>query len=123
MVRQEGALQDIIVSIDSWEYLIDFLVVNPRSRLDGHPLILGRPWMATTNAYIGCLEGNMTITKGDAVKNLLLYHPTRPSFPIVKTCKKPPTYLEERIHSQLAVVEALEFKDQTEDDVINNFIN
>ena len=65
----------------------------------------------------------MTIAKGDAVKNLVLYPPSRPSLPILKICKQPPTYLEESIHSPLTVAEAFEFKDQTEDEVINNFIS
>lgn len=70
VVKPEGTLEDIIVFIDSCEYLVDFLVINPRSRLDGHPLILGRPWLATTDAYIGCRNGNMTIVKGNVVKIL-----------------------------------------------------
>jgi hypothetical protein len=41
MVKPEGTLQDIAISVDSWEYPIDFLVINLISRLDGHPLILG----------------------------------------------------------------------------------
>eukprot|EP00253_Pinus_taeda_P028345 PITA_28345 len=54
VVRLEGTLQDIIVSVDSCEYPIDFLVINPKSQLDGHPLILGQPWLVETDAYIGC---------------------------------------------------------------------
>lgn len=79
--------------------------------------------MATADTYIGYREGSMIITKGDAIKNLVLYPPARPNLPIVKICKQPPTYMEESIHSPLAVAEALEFKNQTEDDVINSFIN
>lgn len=75
VVRPEGNLQDIMVSIDSWDHQVYFLIINPKSRLDGHPLILGRPWLATDDAYIGCQEGSMTIAKGDVVKNLVLYPP------------------------------------------------
>lgn len=102
---------------------VDFLVINPRSRLDGHPLILGRPWLAIANAYIGYREGSMTITNGDAIKNMVLYPPTRLGLPIVKICKRPPTYLEESIRSPLTVAEELEFKNQTKDDIITNVIN
>eukprot|EP00253_Pinus_taeda_P005707 PITA_05707 len=122
VVRPKGTLQDIIVFVYSWEYPIDCLVINPKIRLDGHPLILVRPWLVTTDAYIGCQEGNMTIGKGDAVKNLVLYSPAKPSFPIVKIGKQPPVYLDEIIFSPHTVAEALEFKDITKDDVINNFI-
>eukprot|EP00253_Pinus_taeda_P003175 PITA_03175 len=54
VVRPEGALHDVMVSVDSWEYPTDFLIINLKTRLDGHPLILGRPWLATADAYIGC---------------------------------------------------------------------
>jgi hypothetical protein len=63
-VKPEGMLEDIIISIDSWEYPTDFLVLQTKSQFNGYPLILGRPWLATTDAYIGCREGNMTITDG-----------------------------------------------------------
>ena len=54
VVRPEGTLNDVMVSVDSWEYPTDFLVINPKTRIDKHPLILGRPWLATADAYIGC---------------------------------------------------------------------
>jgi len=54
VVRPEGTLHDVMVSVDSWEYPSDFLIINPKNRFDGHPLILGRPWLATANVYIGC---------------------------------------------------------------------
>lgn len=64
----------------------------------------------------------MTIAKGDLVKNLVLYPPSKPILPTIKICKQPPAYLEESIHSPHTLAEALEFKDQTKDDIINNFI-
>ena len=86
--------------------------------MDGHPLILGRPWLATADAYIGCQEGNMTIAKGDVVKKIVLYPPAKLSLPVVKICKQLLMSLEESIHSQLIVAESLDFKDQTKHNVI-----
>ena len=43
IVKPKGTLQDMMASVDTWEYLTDFLIINPRNQLDGHPLILGRP--------------------------------------------------------------------------------
>jgi len=57
----EGIVEDVMVSIGSWEYLANFLVLQPKAKLIGYPLILGRPWLATTNAYISCRAGNITI--------------------------------------------------------------
>jgi len=79
VVRPEGTLHNVMVSIDSWEYLVDFLIINPKNRLDGHPLILGRPWLVIADAYIGCQQGSMTITRGSNIKNLALYPPAQPS--------------------------------------------
>ena len=52
VVKPEGILHDVMVSIDSWKYPADFFIINPKNRLDGHPLILGRPWLETADAYI-----------------------------------------------------------------------
>lgn len=72
-VIPEGILEDIIVSLDSWEYPVDFLVLQPKSNLGGHPIILGRPWLATADAFIGCRSGNMIISRGTERKQLTLY--------------------------------------------------
>jgi hypothetical protein len=72
-LKPEGILEDVIVSLDSWEYPTYFYVIQPKSNLGGHPLILGRPWLATTDAFIGCRSGNMTITHGTKTKQITLY--------------------------------------------------
>ena len=68
-----------MVSIDSWEYLANFLVLQPKAKLTGYPLILGRPWLATSDAYISYRAGNMTIKNGHMSKQLVLYPPDQPS--------------------------------------------
>eukprot|EP00253_Pinus_taeda_P026161 PITA_26161 len=123
VVRPKGTLHDVMASVDSWEYPVDFLIINPKNQLDGHPLILGRPWLATADAYIGCRQCSMTITRGSNVKNLALYPLAQPSLTIMKTNKQLVSYLTKNIRSPLTIEDALEFKDQTEDDIINNFIN
>ena len=123
VIRPEGIMHDILVFMDSWEYLADFLVINPKNRMDGHPLILERPRLAIADAYIGCRTCNMTISRGDSIKNIIIYPPAKPSLPTVKIHKHPCTYWEQNIRPPLTLVEALEFKDQTEDDIINNFMS
>lgn len=78
-------------------------------RLDGNPLILGGPCLEIVVAYIGYHEGNMTIAKGDTVKNLVLYPPAKTSPPIVKIHKQLSTYLNESVCSPRTVAGALEF--------------
>ena len=74
-VTPEGIVEDVMVSIDSWEYPVDFLVLQPKEKLTGYPLILGRPWLATANAYISCQAGNMILKNGHMSKQLILYPP------------------------------------------------
>ena len=79
-ITPEGVLEDIIVYLDSWEYPVDFIVLQPKSNLGGHPLILGRPWLATADAFIGCRSGSMLISHGTERKQIALYPSTqRPS--------------------------------------------
>ena len=51
-IKPEGILDDLVISVDLWEYPTDFLVLQPKSQLGGHPLILGRPSLATADACI-----------------------------------------------------------------------
>eukprot|EP00253_Pinus_taeda_P024198 PITA_24198 len=64
IVALEGVVEDVVVSIDSWEYHVDFLVLHTKTKFNDYPLILGRPWLATTDTYISCRVGNMTIKMG-----------------------------------------------------------
>ena len=78
-IKPEGILDDLVISVDSWEYPVDFLVLQPKSQLGGHPLIMGRPWLATVDACINCRSVFMTISDGTETKNLTLYPPAQPS--------------------------------------------
>ena len=64
----EGIVEDVIVSIDSLEYPANFLVLQPKEKFTRYPLILGRPWLATTDAYISFQSGNVTIKNGHMSK-------------------------------------------------------
>ena len=78
IVTPEGIVEDVMVSINSWEYPTDCLVLQPKAKLTGYPLILGRPWLATTDAYISCSARNMTMKNGHLSKQLVLYPPSQP---------------------------------------------
>lgn len=49
-----------------------------KATLGGYPVILGRPWLAIANAYIGCWSGDMTILDGNSTKKLALYSHVQP---------------------------------------------
>ena len=76
-VKPNGVVDDVIVSIDSWEYPVDFIILQPKSNLGGHTLILGRPWLATIDVFIGCRTGSMIISKENESKQISLYPPTK----------------------------------------------
>ena len=70
-------LEDISVSLDSWEYLVDFMILTPKNNLGRHPLTLGRPWLATTDAFISCRSGDMYISDGNSTNKFTLYPPAK----------------------------------------------
>lgn len=72
-IKPYGMIEDVIVTLNSWEYLVDFVVLSLKYSMGGYPLILGRPWLATTYAYISCQSRKMTISNGVHTKNLTLY--------------------------------------------------
>ena len=78
MVKHVGVLDEIVVSIASWEYPFNFMVIESKDPYKGHPIILGRPWLAIANAFIGCRDGEMTISNGLSTQRLILYPPTQP---------------------------------------------
>ena len=77
IIKPDGVLEEISVSLDSWEYPVDFMILTPKSNLGGHPLILGRPWLATTDAFISCRSGDMYISDGNSTKKFNLYPPAK----------------------------------------------
>jgi hypothetical protein len=60
-IKPVGVLDDILVTLASWEYLVDFMIIHSKDPMKGHPIILGRPWLAATNAFIVCCGGDMFI--------------------------------------------------------------
>ena len=72
-VKPEGVLDDEVVTLDSWEYPVAFFILQPKSTSGGHPIVLGRPWLATTDAFIECRSGDMFLSQGNLVKQVSLY--------------------------------------------------
>ena len=76
-VTPDRMIENIVVTLDSLEYPTDFMIFSPKVNLFGYLVILGRPWLATTNANISCKSGNMTISNGQATKQFDLYPPAQ----------------------------------------------
>ncbi|CAF4151008.1 unnamed protein product [Adineta steineri] len=75
-LKPEGIIDDVMVSLVSWEYPTEFMVIQP-NMMEGHPMILGRPWLATTDAYISCRKGEIIISNGIATKKITLHPPAQ----------------------------------------------
>jgi len=73
IVAPEGVIEDVMVSIESWDYPTKLLLLQPKTNFNGYPLILRRPWLAIVEAYINSRVGNMTIKNGNIKKKLVLY--------------------------------------------------
>ena len=54
------------------------MVIESKEPSKGHHIILGRPWLATANDFIGCRDGEMTISNGFSTQRLISYPPTQP---------------------------------------------
>ena len=52
---------------------MDFMILTPKNDLGGHPIILGRTWLATTDTFISCRSSDMYISDGSSTKKFTLY--------------------------------------------------
>ena len=53
----KGTIEDVLVQIDKFYYSVDFFVHDTEPVVEGAnyvPIILGRPFLATSNAIINC---------------------------------------------------------------------
>ena len=61
----KGIVEDVLVKVDKFYYLVDFVVLDTEPIASGPnhvPIILGRLFLATTNAIINCRNGVMQLT-------------------------------------------------------------
>ena len=64
----KGIVEDVLVQVDIFYYLVDFVVFDIEPVVVGTnyvPIILGRPFLATSNAIINCRNGVMHLTFGN----------------------------------------------------------
>ena len=73
----KGIVEDVLLKIDKFYYPVDFVVLDtePISNEPNHvPIILGRPFLATTNAIINCRNGVMQLTFGNMTLELNIFN-------------------------------------------------
>ncbi|RVW92593.1 hypothetical protein CK203_039407 [Vitis vinifera] len=72
-----GMIEDVLVQVDKFYYQVDFVVLDTDPVVKGTnyvPIILGRPFLATSNAIINCRNGVMQFTFGNMTLELNIFH-------------------------------------------------
>ena len=73
----KGIVEDVLVKVDKFYYPVDFVVLDTEPIAIGPnhvPIILGRPFLATSNAIINCRNGIMQLTFGNMTLELNIFH-------------------------------------------------
>ena len=73
----KGIVEDVLVKVDKFYYPVDFVVLNTEPIASGPnhvPIILGRPFLATSNVIINCRNGVMQLTFGNMTLELYIFH-------------------------------------------------
>ena len=73
----KGTIEDVLIQVDRFYYPVDFVVLNTEPVVVGAnhvPIILGRPFLATSNAIINCRNGVMQLTFGNMTLELNIFH-------------------------------------------------
>ena len=78
-----GIIEDVLVQIDQFYYLVDFVVLDTDLSAKGTnsvPIILGRPFLATSNAIINCRNGIMQLSFGNMTMELNIFYLCKKQF-------------------------------------------
>ena len=73
----KGTIDDVLIQVDRFYYPVDFVVLDTEPVSVGPnlvPIILGRPFLATSNAIINCQNGVMQLTFGNMTLELNIFH-------------------------------------------------
>jgi hypothetical protein len=75
--KPQGIVEDVLINVDKFYYSVDFIVLgtkpvpNPEKQI---PIVLGRPFLAATNACINCQTGVMKISFGNMKITLNIFN-------------------------------------------------
>ena len=95
----KGTVEDVLVQVDKFYYPMDFVVLDTKPVVVGAsyvPIILGRPFLATSNAIINCQNGVMQLTFGNMTLELNIFH-----------LGKKPAHLEEEGLEEVCLIKTI----------------
>jgi len=80
----KGIVEDVLVEVDKFIYLVDFIVLDthPVEACNSFLVILGLPFLATSNALINCRNGLMKLSFGNMTLEMNIFN----------ICKQPGDY-------------------------------
>ncbi|KAL9342104.1 hypothetical protein Peur_065429 [Populus x canadensis] len=110
-----GIVEDVLVQVDKFIYPVDFIVLDtqPVEACNSFPVILGRPFLATSNALINCRNGLMKLSFGNMTLEMNIFN----------ICKQPGDdndlqevdIIEELVHDQLeSTLSKIEFDESAD---------
>ena len=73
----KGTVEDVLIQVDKFYYPVDFVVLDTEPATTGAnyvPIILGRQFLATSNAIINCRNGVMQLTFENMTLELNIFH-------------------------------------------------
>ena len=85
MRQPHGVVEDVIVKVENYYFPVDFIIVDIKSTKDftDSPIILGRPFLATTKVIMDWGKGKVIFQVGDSTMkvsiNKLMQHPSHES--------------------------------------------
>ena len=80
----KGTVEDVLIQVDKFYYPVDFVVLDIEPVVGGPnyvPIILGRPFLATSNAIINCQNGVMQLTFRHMTLELNIFHLSKKHMP------------------------------------------
>ena len=87
MKIRRGIIEDVLVQFDKFYYPMDFVVLDTDLSAKGTncvPIILGRPFLATSNAIINCKNGMMQLSFVNLTMELNIFYLCKKQFHLEK---------------------------------------
>ena len=72
-----GIIEDVLIKVDKFYFPVDFIVLDTQPVENVHaqiPIILGRPFLATSNAIINCRNGVLKLSFGNMTVELNVFN-------------------------------------------------
>ena len=100
----KGTVEDVLTQVDKFYYLMEFVVLDTEPVVAGAnyvPIILGRPFLATSNAIINCQNGVLQFTFGNMTLELNIFHLSKKHMQLVEDGPKEVCIIETILEEQV----------------------